>query len=358
MKAFFTLAFILCSLAYSLATQAQETLTNNSIISMHKSKIAKDLMLDKIKLSPSKFDMSTTGLIELDKASVPAQVIDAMMLASSPLPILRNQDIIDLHVGGVARDIITKKIQYSDSDFSLTTEALIDLKTAKVPDQLVKVMMIPKRATQQSSNPNLIAGALPPHPDNLPTPPRSRFPSSGIYYEEYKGTAPKYEEIEPTTTNQTKNGSVGEGIVSSATGGLTGTSQRVGLANPSANFIVEDNKPVFYMVFSGQNRKVMNEVAESIFDGVASPNEFVLLRVKASRRGREFVIGRNSSYTSETGFGEGAVPFRFRKISNQLYKIYFDQEIAAGEYAFFYNKGSEFTSSLKLYDFSLRNNVK
>ncbi|MFN4144983.1 MAG: hypothetical protein ACK4GN_04100 [Runella sp.] len=340
-----------------VATYAQETLTNQSVIAMHTAKISRDLIIDKVKLSPSKFTMSTAGVVELVKARVPDAVIDAMMLASTPLPIMRNQDVIDMHANGVSRDLITKKIQYSDTDFSTTTEALIELKNAKVPEQLVKVMLIPKRATQQSGNPNLVAGTLPPHPD-MPIASRARFREPGIYYEEYKKGAAAYEQLEPTTTNQTKSGGLGEAVANSATYGLSGTSQRVGLANPSANFVIEDNKPVFYMVFSGRTRKNMNEVAESIFDGVASPNDFTLMRVKPTNRGREFVIGRNTSVSSSSGFSEGTVPFRFKKISDQLYKVYFDQDISAGEYAFFYNKGSEFGSSLKLYDFSLRKNVK
>ncbi len=342
----------------SLTANAQEVLKNQSIITLTKAKVARDLILDKIKASPSQFNMSTNGLIELKQAAVPDPIVDAMMLASSPLPTLRNQDVIDLYAGGVSRDVITKKIQYSETSFNLSTEDMVALKTARVPDQLVKVMMVPKRAQQQSTNPNLIAGVLPPHPETLPVAARNRFSEPGIYYEEYKTPKPQYVQLEPTTTNQTKTGSVGESVASQMTGGITGTSQRVGLANKSANMVVEDNRPVFYLVFSGVNRKTMNDVAESIFDGVASPNDFVMIRAKVSGRGREVMIGRQSAYTSESGFGTGAVPFRFKKINSTLYKVYFEQDVAAGEYAFLYNKGSEFTSSLKIYDFSLRNNTK
>jgi hypothetical protein len=342
----------------SLTIKAQETLNNQSIISLSQAKISKELIIDKIKASKCQFSMNTSGMIELAKASVKDQVIDAMMLATSQLPIVRNQDVVDLYNGKVPKDVITKKIQYSDCDFSTTTEAMIQLKVAKIPEQLVKVMMEPKRAAKQSSNPNLIAGSLPVHPDNLPTPSRGSIAEPGIYYEEFSKKPLRYEQLEPTTTNNTKKGSVGEAAANSVTYGMVGTKQKVGLTNPSANFVIEDNRPVFYMVLAGNTRKNMDDAAESIFGGVASPNDFVLLRVKASNRGREFVIGRESSYTSETGFGEGAVPFRFKKISNTLYKLYFEQDISAAEYAFFYNKGSEFSSSIKLFDFSLKNNVK
>ncbi len=345
-----------CFCLLHTATQAQEVLNNQSIITLHKAKMARDLMLDKIKASASQFNVSTNGLIELKQANVPDPIVDAMMLASSPLPTLRNQDIVDMHQAGISREVITKKIQYSETSFSLSTDDMVALKTAKVPDALVKVMMVPKRAQQQSANPNLIAGTLPAHPDNLPMP-RSRIGDPGIYYEEYKTPKPTYPELEPTTTNQSKNGSVGESVASNITGGITGTTSRVGLANKSANMVIEDNRPVFYMVFGGQ-RKDMNTAWESPFDGVASPNDFVLMRTKVSGRGREVTVGRSSSYTSESGFGAGAIPFRFKKISNTLYKIYFEQDIAAAEYAFLYNKGSEQASSLKIYDFSLRNNTK
>ncbi|CCH52824.1 hypothetical protein BN8_01857 [Fibrisoma limi BUZ 3] len=355
---FRSFTLLVCLTLVTFQALAQEVINNQSIITLVRAKVARDLILDKIKASASRFNMSTNGLIELKQAAVPDQIVDAMMLASSPLPTLRNQDIIDLYAGGVSRDIITKKIQYSETSFNLSTDDIIALKTAKVPDQLVKVMMVPKRAQQQSMNPNLIAGALPPHPETLPVPARIRFGEPGIYYEEYKTPKPQYVQFEPTTTNQTKTGSVGESVANQYTGGITGTTSRVGLANKSANMVIEDNRPVFYLVFSGVNRKDMNNVAESVFDGVASPNDFVLIRAKVSGRGREVVIGRESAYTSESGFSAGAVPFRFKKISNTLYKVYFEQDVAAGEYAFLYNKGSEFTSSLKIYDFSLRNNTK
>ena len=349
--------FSVCLCLLTLVAHAQELLKNQHIMTLVKARVDRELILDKIKSSSSQFNMSTNGLVELRQAAVPDNIVDAMLLASSPLPTLRNQDIIDMYLGGVSREVITKKIQYSETSFSLTTDDMVALKTARVPDQLVRVMMVPKRAQQQSSNPNLIAGALPSHPETLPLASRGRFAEPGIYYEEYKTPKPQYVQLEPTTTNQTKNGSVGEGVANNITGGITGTTRRVGLANKSANMVVEDNRPVFYLVFSG-GRKVMNEVAESVFDGVASPNDFVLLRTKVSGRGRELTIGRESSYTSESGFGAGAVPFRFKKINAQLYKVYFEQDVAAGEYAFLYNKGSEFSSSLKIYDFSLRNNTK
>jgi hypothetical protein len=337
---------------------AQEKLTNENIIALVQARMAKSLVLDKIKASLPQFDMRTPAVIQLRTAKVPDAIVDAMMIASAPMPPMRNQDVMDLYAAGVSRDIILKKIQYSETRFDLSTNALLELKAAKIPDPLLKVMMVPSRAKEeqvQKTEVNVVAAPLPPHPE-LPPPPRDRFAEPGIYYEEFR-PRPSYEQLEPTTTNNTKSGSFGESVASSYTGGITGTTQRVGLANKTANMVVEDNRPVFFFVFSGA-RKDLNQVAESVFDGVASPNDFVLMRAKTTSRGRDVTIGRSSAYTSETGFSAGAVPFRFKKITPQLYRVWFERDVPAGEYVFVYNKGSEATSSLKMYDFSLRNNTR
>ncbi len=342
----------------SLPAAGQKVLINEDIVAMTSARVAKDVIIDRIKSGSNNFRLGSEDMVALKQAKVSDVIFEEMFLVTENMPTLRNEDIIILHQGKLSQNIIIKRIQHSETQFNLEPDALIELKVAKVPDKIVAVMMKPTRASKiTKGNANLIAGELPPHPQDLPMPSRGRFPEPGVYYEEYNPRT-NYMQLEPTTTNQTRSGTVGESVLDGATGGVTGRSERVGLANPSANTVIKDNRPVFYFVFSGSNRKDQNTVAENIFSGVASPNDFVLIRARVSSRGREITIGRNSSYSSETGFGPGAVPFRFKKISNQLYKVYFDEDVAAGEYAFFYNKGSEFTSSLKLYDFSLQNNTK
>ncbi|MBK9413920.1 MAG: hypothetical protein IPN61_10990 [Bacteroidetes bacterium] len=52
------------------------------------------------------------------------------------------------------------------------------------------------------------------------------------------------------------------------------------MSNTSVNMIIKDPRPVFYFIFSG-DRKNMNTVAESMFEGVASPNDFVLVKAES-----------------------------------------------------------------------------
>ena len=56
-----------------------ETLTNAGVIQMVGSKLPDAIIIDKIKSSKRRFDMSTDGLVALSKAGVSEPVIKAMM---------------------------------------------------------------------------------------------------------------------------------------------------------------------------------------------------------------------------------------------------------------------------------------
>src|SRR5262249_41214357 len=71
-------------ISVSLGVQAQsptrkETVTNQTIIDMVAAKLPADLIITKIQTSPTVFDLSIEGLIALNRAGVPSEVIKAMM---------------------------------------------------------------------------------------------------------------------------------------------------------------------------------------------------------------------------------------------------------------------------------------
>lgn len=125
----------------NLTIKAQETLNNQSIISLSQAKISKELIIDKIKASKCQFAMNTSGMIELAKASVKDQVIIEMMLATSHMPIMRNQDIIDLTQVQISKNVIKKKIDLSDCTFNTTTDGLIELKQRKISESLIEYIL-------------------------------------------------------------------------------------------------------------------------------------------------------------------------------------------------------------------------
>ena len=70
-----------------------EVLTNEIVVRMLTSKVPKQVILAKIQISRSTFDVSASGLVSLNTSKVPDDVIKAMMLppakpvAAAPMPV-------------------------------------------------------------------------------------------------------------------------------------------------------------------------------------------------------------------------------------------------------------------------------
>ena len=65
-------------------SDAQEVLTNDSVIGMVKAGLPESVIVTKISTSQRKFDTSTDGLIKLKAAKVPDKVIEAMITGGAP----------------------------------------------------------------------------------------------------------------------------------------------------------------------------------------------------------------------------------------------------------------------------------
>lgn|SRR5262245_3727429 len=67
-------------------SMAQEVLTNDSVVGMVKSGLTEGVIIEKIRASQRKFDTSTDGLIKLKGAGVPDKVIEAMITGGAAAP--------------------------------------------------------------------------------------------------------------------------------------------------------------------------------------------------------------------------------------------------------------------------------
>jgi hypothetical protein len=75
-------AVLMGPLAWTLGS-AQDVLTNDSVIGMVKAGLADSVIIQKIRASPQKFDTSTDGLIKLKHAGVPDKIVEAMISLSA-----------------------------------------------------------------------------------------------------------------------------------------------------------------------------------------------------------------------------------------------------------------------------------
>ncbi|MBA3693146.1 MAG: hypothetical protein H0W77_06865, partial [Acidobacteria bacterium] len=75
----FFLVVAFCLGAAFIAQAQDETMTNEEVISLTKAGLNKSLIVDKIRTSKSKFDLSTDALIKLKKAGVDDDVVAEML---------------------------------------------------------------------------------------------------------------------------------------------------------------------------------------------------------------------------------------------------------------------------------------
>jgi hypothetical protein len=80
------LAFLFIFAAFSNALGQPETLTNSDIVAMVRAGLSQDVVLRKISTANSRFDVSAAALIELKMAQVPDEVISAMIDRQDILP--------------------------------------------------------------------------------------------------------------------------------------------------------------------------------------------------------------------------------------------------------------------------------
>ena len=75
----FFLVVALCLGATFVAEAQDETMTNDEVISLTNAGLNKSLIVNKIRTSKSRFDVSTDALIKLKKAGVADDVVAAML---------------------------------------------------------------------------------------------------------------------------------------------------------------------------------------------------------------------------------------------------------------------------------------
>jgi hypothetical protein len=80
---FFMVAMLALTIGASTVARAQETMTNDEVISLTKAGLAGSVIIGKIRTSKSNFDMSTDALIKLKQNGVGDDVVAAMLEAKS-----------------------------------------------------------------------------------------------------------------------------------------------------------------------------------------------------------------------------------------------------------------------------------
>ena len=155
-----TAAVALLFLAVAPHARAQgdtEVLSNGTIVQMVAGKLSRDLITGKINSARPGFDLSSDGLISLTGSKVDQKIITLMLQVadnarrSGTAPadlkgmdeVLTNEIVVRMLTSKVPRQVILSKIQMSQSTFDVTSGGLVSLSSSKVPEEVIKAMMVP-----------------------------------------------------------------------------------------------------------------------------------------------------------------------------------------------------------------------
>lgn len=222
-----------------------------------------------------------TTAVQQHATSTPTGVT-APIAPATPLPSpvpnagseqLTNDTIINLVKAGLGPETVVAKINASKGTYDTSTNALIQLKQANVPDPVIAAML------NRSKSP-VLSGAVADNTNPDPMVPHS----PGIYMLDPRG-AGRMTRIDPTVSNQTKTSNIWGYAFSY---GLSSAKLKTVIPNATARVQAVDRRPRFYFYFNQSG--LLASVADFSMSFAATsttPSEFSLIRFDQKKDHRE-----------------------------------------------------------------------
>jgi hypothetical protein len=354
-KIFLTLTVIISiTIAYSQQQQTDdsEVLTNESIVSMFEAKMQKKIILSKIEATKNNFDMSSDAIIYLTDRKIGEDIILTMFNSlkdkRNTLEVMTNEVVSKLYMNKVSKKVILAKIKESSGNYDLTTEGLIKLTSDKIPNDIQMAIMDAKKRQDTKIAKNSIVKTSKKY--NKPTS-FANVSSPGIYY--FDGNNNAFSKLDPNVFSQAK---VSGNVLNKAVSGLFKVKEKAVINGANANLQLNDSDINFYFYFDIKGTEG-EEITYDIFDKVVSPNEFVLVKFKipTDNNAREVEMGSANIEGGTSGINNNQViNFKYEKINDNLFRVYFDDPLDKGEYCFMTNYNSSTKGQVsKLYDFGV-----
>ena len=251
--------------------------------------------------------------------------------AAAPARGLTADDVIKLAQAGLSEDIIIQQIKKSGRAFDLSTDQLIALKTAKVSDRVVEVMLNPSKAD------------APAPPPPAPPPPVISKPATPV------PVVVKQPPVEPALPTEVgvyarKQGrwvDVPPEIVYWKTGGVLKTIATAGIRHGDVNGHVS----------GGSSHTAFANPIELL---IVAPEgavlaEYQLLHLHSNKDNREFRTVTGGVLHSQSGSQRDQVSFDGKKIASRVYELAFPAAAEPGEYGIL--PPSSTNGSGKIYSF-------
>jgi hypothetical protein len=242
---------------------------------------------------------------------------------AAPQPeVVTNQTVVEMVNAKLPADVIITRIQTAQSNFDLSTEALVKLNQSSVPADVIKAMMQKNSAAASAVS----TAAAPSEPVDPKDP--NAWHDPGIYIHASNGREKKLIMLEPTVYSQGKSGGQ---FASAMSYGIAKIKWKAVVRNAHANVKIGDPQAVFYFYFEEKGAGLSHPQ----FGGTSTPNEFTLLKFDVKKDTRETTVMKANAFGSSAGTDDKAnIPFTFEKLKPGIYKVTTKAPLASGEYCF------------------------
>jgi hypothetical protein len=244
---------------------------------------------------------------------------------------LNNDGVIKLYQSGFSTDIIKSKINSSPAKFDVSVNGMMKLKENKIPDDLITLMVT-------NPNGNAAKNAAIPAGGGSAT----SNVATGIYL--VKSTTETVE-MNPSYITSKKTDKSMQLIA-----GFIDADIRV-ILNENHSALQLGSIPKFQFVFD----TLRNNNDNPWFGKNSSPKNFFLVKLKATKKTRELVIGKTSAIQENIEITEKQkIPMKNKKVGPGVYEVSPVTPLEPGEYGIIFSNATWDTQSGKIYDFSVK----
>jgi hypothetical protein len=280
----------------------------------------------------------------------------ASLSAQAP-EILTNQAVIDMVVGKLPKDLIILKVKSSKAAYDVSSAGLVSLNSAKVPKDIIKVMMefptgpvagaaqepaepeppapAPRESEPSPTGRTSAKGAAAPTTP-APVPVRKKKPVLAVLPTEPGIHLHAVDAddliLEPNSYDGSKTSNA---LGSALTGGLSKAKMKAVIGGAEAALRTSDANAEFYFVFE-KSAATLGSSNNSWYAALTSPNQFKLLRLDRKTSNREVTTASVGAFSAQSGTDEKAVVrFTFVRLKPGVYRVIPKDPLPPGEYAFF-----------------------
>jgi hypothetical protein len=257
---------------------------------------------------------------------------------------LTDAAVVQLAQAGLSSDAIVAKIRASANQFDVSTGALVWLKHQNVPDAVIAAMIDASAGLSEPASPADQSRSADPMVAH----------AAGVYLLEANAGRPRMQRLDPTVATDVRTA---DAIGWALTSGIVKLKITTVLANPTARFKADTDRPTFYFYFNQPGSGLyQNGLGILRMPGPApSPALFALIPFRTVGSERQLLEQRGFSGTTSGGIDKAAIAFSYAELSPGVFKVTPNSDLEPGEYAFVYtptDQGEGEDSEARYFDFS------